>query len=685
MTDDPKPRATRADKLRDIHAEALESFDRAYAAVYDVRKQCREDRLFCDVAGAPWAGSLGEQFTNRLKFEVNKVSLGVQRIINEYRNNRVSIFFVPKDGAKSKLSDVCSGLLRADESNSTADEAYDNAFEEAVKGGIGAWRLRAEYEDEDDDDNDAQTVRLEPIFDADGCVYFDEDAKRQDKSDARECWVLTSTSKTRYTADWGDSPTSWPSGLPSTEFDWVSGDSIYLAEYYRLEEKKTRYSVYTSLVGEEQKVTDAEAKDEPELVDDLLARGYTLTASKREKTRQVRKYIMSGGRILEDCGVIAGKHIPIVPVYGRRSFIDGVEQCQGHVRNAKDPQRLANMLRSKLGEIAAQSSSEVPIFDPQQMTDPNVRQMWEDQPVANRPYLLAESMRGPDGMPIASGPIGYTKPPQVPPAMAALLQVSEVDLQEVLGNQQNAEEIQPNTSGKAVELVQQRLDMQTFIYISNFAKAMKRSAEIWLSMKADTVVEPGRVMKTLAEDGSASSVEMMRPVIGKDGAEEMENDLSQAHMDVTAEVGPSSSTKRSSVVRALTGLLSITRDPETAQVLEASVLQNIEGEGLSSLNEHYRKKMVRMGVTDPTDDDKDWLAAEQQNRPQDPNAEFLLASAMNEKAKTGKAIADTELSKAKAAETLAGIDIKAREHALKAAQAINDDMQRALQPMPGMM
>jgi hypothetical protein len=66
-----------------------------------------------------------------------------------------------------------------------ADEAYDNAFEEAVGGGIGAWRLRTVYEDDEDEDNDRQRIMFEPIFDADSSVFFDLNSKRQDKSDAQ--------------------------------------------------------------------------------------------------------------------------------------------------------------------------------------------------------------------------------------------------------------------------------------------------------------------------------------------------------------------------------------------------------------------------------------------------------------------------------------------------------------------
>lgn len=172
---------------------------------------------------------------------------------------------------------------------------------------------------------------------------------------------------------------------------------------------------------------------------------------KKIKKRQVHKYIMSGSKVLEDCGIIAGRCIPIIPMYGKRWFVDNVERCMGHVRLAKDPQRLKNMQLSKLGEYAAYSAIEKPIFTPEQIA--GHQQMWADDNIKNYPYLLVNQLTDPNGNPAAIGPQSYTKAPDIPPAMAALLQVTEQDMQDVLGNQQAGEQMQPNLSGKAVELI----------------------------------------------------------------------------------------------------------------------------------------------------------------------------------------------------------------------------------------
>jgi hypothetical protein len=186
-------RISKEQRLANLHAEALAEFDNIQSALRDERLQCLADRRFYSLAGSQWEGPLGEQFENKPRFEVNKVHLSVIRIINEYRNNRITVDFVSKDGDEyDKLADACDGLYRADEQDSVADEAYDNAFEEAVGGGFGAWRLRTVYEDDEDPDDDRQRIKIEPIYDADSSVFFDLEAKRQDKSDAKRCFVITS-------------------------------------------------------------------------------------------------------------------------------------------------------------------------------------------------------------------------------------------------------------------------------------------------------------------------------------------------------------------------------------------------------------------------------------------------------------------------------------------------------------
>ena len=675
-------------RLSNLHAEALRQFNDIQTALRDERLQCLQDRRFYSLCGAQWEGPLADQYENKPKFEVNKIMLSVIRIVNEYRNNRITVDYVSKDGTDNdKLAEVCDGLYRADEQASVADEAYDNAFEEAVGGGIGAWRLRTVYEDEEDPEDDRQRIRFEPIYDADSSVFFDLNAKRQDKSDAKYCFVVTSMTRESYKEIYNDDPTDWPKIIHQYEFDWSTPDIVFVAEYYKLEEKTETIRIFETIGGVEERYTAADFENDETLEETLIAIGTREVRQKRVKRMRVRKYIMSGGKVLEDAGYIAGKCIPIVVVYGKRWFVDNIERCMGHVRLAKDAQRLKNMQLSKLGEISALSSIEKPIMTPEQVAGHQV--MWAEDNLRDYPYLLINPITGPDGNTQAAGPMAYTKSAAIPPAMAALLQITETDMQDILGNQQGADKMVSGISGKAVEMIQSRVDMQTFIYMSNFAKGMKRCGEIWLSMARDIYTEDKRKMKTIASTGDAGMVELMQPTIDPEtGAIVMANDMSNATFDVVSQVGPSSSSKRAATVRALTGMMQITQDPETQQVLTAMAMMNMEGEGVSDANAYFRKKLLRMGVVEPTEDEAQELMAEMQGQPQDPNAMYLQAAAEEATAKAAKAradtvktVADAELSRAKTVETLANIDMDSQDHALNLAQEIGGIVQEQTQPV----
>jgi len=669
-------RISNSERMSNVHESALNQFDNIQTALRDERLQCLEDRRFYSIAGAQWEGPLWYQYENKPKFEVNKIALAVQRIFSEYRNNRITVNFVSKDGSKNTtLADICDKLYRADEQDSVAEEAYDNAFEEAVGGGFGAWRLRTIYEDDEDPENEKQRIRIEPIFDADSSVFFDLNAKRQDKSDARHCFVVSSMTREAYKQEWDDDPASWPKEIHQYEFDWSTPDVVFVAEYYAIEEVSEKVRIFEAIDGSEERYMQSEFDADPTLEETLMAVGTREVRSKRIKRKRIHKYIMSGGRVLEDAGYIAGKCIPIVPVYGKRWFIDNIERCMGHVRLAKDAQRLKNMQLSKLGEISALSSVEKPILTPEQVA--GHQQMWADDNLRNYPYLLINPITAADGSTQVGGPVAYTKSAAVPPALAGLLQITEQDIRDVLGNQEQGDKIVSNISGTAVEMVQQRLDMQTFIYMSNMAKAIRRCGEIWLSMAKDVYVEPRRKMKGMGMQGEVTTVELMKPTITEEGALEYEGDLSKAHLDVNVDVGPSFRSQREAIVRSLTNMIAITQDPQTQSVLQAMAIMNMEGEGLADAREFFRKKLVELGVVNPNEEDLKRMQQAMENAQPDPNAVFIEAAAQKATAEAARAqadavrtMADTELIKAKTVETLEKTGLAVQDQALKVAQTI---------------
>ncbi|HET8744304.1 MAG TPA: portal protein [Ramlibacter sp.] len=667
--------AARDARLEKVHERALERFDRAYEAQREIRLQCTQDRRFVFVPGAQYDGDLGDQFENRPKFEINKVHQAVARTFSEYRNNRITVDFRPADEETSdETADFLDGLYRGDERDSGGQEAYDTAFDEGVAGGMGAWRLKSCYEDEEDEDDERQRIQLVPIPDADQSVFFDADAKRYDKADAKCAWVITGLTDDAYEAECGEEGAaaverdaymervgqrektkiaSFDRVTRTGIFDWFQPDLTYIAEYYEVEMVGRTVYTYTSPTGEEQKLrldkgADTEAKEAFEQQRrDLEAQGFELTRTKKTQTRKVHKYIIDGNRVLEDCGYIAGRHIPIVPFYGKRQIVDGIEHISGKTRRAIDAQRLYNMLVSMLAEIAADSNKEKPILTPQQIA--GHEQMWARDNVDRYAYLLVNAVIGVDGNPILPAGIPYTKTPALPPALVGLIQLVGADLKELQGADGEQQEVVSNISAKAVELIQNRLDMQDFIYIDNFKQSMRRSGEIWLSMARELYDEDDRPMPVVNMDGT-DEIKRLRQASVVDEKTVYSNDPGAGKFRVTADVGPSFTTRRDGTVRAVTGMLQFVQDPADQAVLTAAAMKNLEGEGLEPVKKHFRQKMLALGLEKPTDEEKAEIDAAKQNQQPDAQQQFLLAEAQKSLALADKARADTAAALAKVKE-----------------------------------
>lgn len=667
------PRMTKAARLAKVHSTALAQFDESFEASRIDRELALESRRFVNVRGAQWDWDIDRQFQQRMRLEVDHISGALTRIKNEYRKSRIEAKFLPADGSNADaLADACASRFRADTWDARGREARTMAFDSAVEGGIGGVRLRAELETDE-----AQRICLEPINDAESSLFFDANSKLKDKSDADHAFLITPWSRRAFVEEYGEDAASWPEGLAGTyKFNWFGSgaDLVYVCEYFVKEDRIDTYRRFEGFNGEVKELLDEDATDEA--VADLLAMGFTEIESREEEVDQVRKYILNGAKVLKDGEILPGTEIPLVPQYGHRTVIGGVERFRGHVLKSIDPQIIYNLQVSKIAETAASSGIEKPIFIDEQV-NPYVVE-WNNDHIDNNAFLRIAKLTDGQGNETAAGPVGFTKSPDIAPAVAALVSLTKQDITDQMGNPQNGEMVQPDVSGVAMDLVQGRIDMQSFGYMDNAADTERRIAEIWQGMAADIYVEKGRKLKILSPDGARGTIELGKMILDtKTGQTVPEVDFARASFDIEVDVGPTSASRRSAVVRTISGLMGVTSDPEAQTVLLHTALMNLEGEGIAAVREWSRSKLVAMGVEKPTKEELADLQAAQQPPAPDPQVVLAEAMAAEANAKATKAQADTMLSvarteesKAKAAETLAGIPISQQESALKTAQAI---------------
>lgn len=639
-------------RLREVHARALRRFDAASQGQMEIRAHSLLCRRFISIPGAMWEGPWGEQFENSIKVEIDKLSKGVDKIVQDYRENRIVPDFRPAGNeADQDTADTLDGIHRADSYHFNAQQARDNAFEEAAAGGFGAYRLCNDYSDPYDKDSDEQ--RINPgliIVDADQRVFFDPNSKLYDKSDARFAFVLTADSRESFEEDWPGAAVDWPENKLVANYDWFTPEVVIKAEYYQVEEKDEKLLIFShALTGEEQRIW-AEDLDEEEIAE-LEIQGWRRSEKKRKRKR-VRKYVMSGAEVLEDCGHIAGSEIPIVPVYGKRWFVENQERFRGHVSKLMDAQRIYNGRVSKLAEIDALAPREKPIFGASQMP-PNLAAQWSRQEQERHPYALVEPLIDPvTGQIISAGPIGKVEPPQLQPVTAALLQIAGNDL--ASESEDGADEVVANTSAEAMDIAATRIDAKSSIYLDNMRQSVKREGEIYLSMAADCYWEPGRKVETMSEDGDDGEATLHESYTDHGGVFKIRNDFTRGRYKVIADVTEATATRRDKTVKQMLGLAQVAiqaQDIEGAQAALMTATLNMDGEGLTDFQRWQRKRALSLGLVEPNEEELAQMqaAAEAEGQqPPDPalilaeaQGNALIASAAKDAAMAGKIAAET--------------------------------------------
>lgn len=644
----------------DVLDRALLQFNDITSAQLGDRALSLEDRRFVFIEGAQWEGDWGVQFENSIRVQINKTQRGHDKIINDYRANRFTVNFRPiGDDGDDETAELLNGLIYADIYRSKGQQALDNAFSEGAAGGMGAFRLCNEYEDESDPDNDHQRIAIKQIVDADQRVYFDLDAKLYDKSDARFAYVMNSMTPAAFQKEYGkDRMTSWPENrLRANWFDWFRPDVVFVAEYYEIEHVTRALNIYSrDLTGEEERWFAEDMADGQD--EDLIKRGFKKRVRKIKRKR-VHKWILSGAEVLEDCGFIAGECIPVIPFYGKRVFIDNIERFKGHVRDAKDPARVYNSQMSKLVETSSLAPREVPIFAPEQME--GLQEHWKNMNIERHPYALAHPLvDAQSGALIQTGPTAYLKPPDVAPVTAALIQQTAGDIAEITYGDDSSMEIKSNVSGEAMDIAASRVDAKSYIYMDNFKQTIQRFGEVYYSMAKEVYVEEGRKVQTMDEEGATATATLSElstnpttQVTAK------RNDLSVGKFNVIADVTEATATRRDKTVRTMMTLSTAAvacQDVATAQAALYVAIDNMDGEGLDNFQEFIHKKSVSIGLDEPTPEEAQ--AAAQQEQQPDPQALALLGQAKALNAQAGKLDADTKLSEAKVVQTLADATLK---------------------------
>lgn len=610
--------ADKDEKLQTI----LTKFDRDWTASDEARTEATNDLFFSRVS--QWDDWLSDYTTLQYRGQFDVVRPVVRKLVAEMRQNPIDVMFKPKDGASPDAADILMGMYRTDMRHNTAKISVNVAVREQIEAGIGAWRLVTEYEDQDPTSNN-QIIRRVPIHEACSHVVWDANSKQMDKSDAKHCTLISALSKDgwsdfaeEYGLDEDDMP-DFQSPSSNWIFPWTTSNVYYIAEYYEVEEKKELVFIYQDpMTGEP---VSYFKRDIADVIDELSDKGMVKIGERKVRRRRVYKTLLTQSAILKDRELIAGEHIPIVPVFGEWSFAGDKEVYEGVVRLTKDGQRLRNMIMSFNADTVARTPKKKPFFNPEQIA--GYEHMYsgnDDYPY----YLLNRTDENSNDLPPA--PIAYMENPEVPQANAYMLEAATNAVREVADNGVDAAAAGGQVAFDTVNQLNMRSDLETYVFMDNLATAMRRDGEIYSSIVNDIYDVPRTVSMTL-EDGSEKEVQLMTQVIDfQSGNSVTLNDV-RGRYETYTDIGPSFQSMKQQNRSEIADLLTkVQQGTPEYQMLLLQYFTLLDGKGVEMMREYANRQLVTMGLKKPeTPEEQQWLAEAQQSQQSTPDAAMVQA------------------------------------------------------------
>lgn len=509
---------------------------------------------------------------------VDKTNQYLNQVINDYRQNKPAIKVRPiDDKGDPEVAEVFQGIIRHIEDMSGADLAYETAYEAAVDGGFGYFRVLTEYCDEMSFDQDIRIKRIKNRFQ----VVLDPDIQEPDGSDAKWGMILEKVQREDFKRDYPNADEMDFASDGKVFTQWVFKDYVIVAEYFRIEPRKATICLYSDGNSYEKGKAPLEA-------------GYpVLKAGKpveRETTINAVKWSKMTAKEEIDKRDWPGKFIPIAKVVGTELDIEGETHTSGLLKGAMEPQKIHNYAASsfietvQLAPRAQWVAAEAQIEGYEELYRTANRRAITVLPY--KPVLLDGNVQVP--------PPQRINPAGIPVGWMQAMQNTEHDIQSSMGMYSETVLGTGNAnSGKQEALQQRRGDTATFHYSDNASRAIRYCGRILIDL-IPKIYDTERVARILGEDGTAdhASLNPEQPVAVQEikdeaGAIKKIYNLGVGKYDVTVTTGPSFTTKRQEAVEWQTQV--ITAQPELMKVGGDILFRNMDAPGADEWAKRLKK------------------------------------------------------------------------------------------------
>lgn len=581
-------------KDKDIISVAKSRFTMAVSAYSESREDELDDLRF--YAGSPdnqwqWPADVlatrgsvqGQTINARPCLTINKLPQHVRQVTNDQRQNRPSGKVIPVDDkADVEVAEIFDGLVRHIEYISDADVAYDTACENQVAYGEGYIRLLTEYCDDDTFNQDIKIGRIRNSF----SVYMDPTIQDPCGSDAQWCFITEDLTKEEYERQFPDAqPISsmMQQGVgDSSTSQWISENTVRIAEYFYIEHEKATLHLYYGNV--------TTMKGSPEDLE-MAATGMKPIRTRVVDIKKVKWCKINGFEVLESQDW-AGSSIPVVRVVGNEFEVDGRIYVSGIVRNAKDAQRMYNYWTSQEAEMLALAPKAPFIGYGGQFE--GYEQQWKTANTTNWPYLEVN----PDVTDGAGGvlPLPQRAPPPLP--QTGLIQAKMGASDDIKGTTGQYDSSLGQTSnersGKAILARERQADVGTYHYVDNLARAVRYITRQIVDL-VPKIYDTERIARIIQIDGETSTIKVnpnqpmpVNKIMDQQGIvlEKIYN-LGVGKYDVCVTTGPSYMTKRQEALEAMAQLLQ--GNPQLWSVAGDLFIKNMDWPGAQEMSKRFAK------------------------------------------------------------------------------------------------
>lgn len=481
--------------------------------------------------------------TKRPALTIDQLGQFIHQVANDIRMNTPTINVIPSDGESSEeTAEVFKGLIREIEYSSNADDVYDTASLYSIKCGIGFMRVDHEYEEEGFN----QVLRIKRMVNP-LAVWLDSDSIECDGRDSKHATVLERITVSRFKELYPDfEPSCFESDNKALQLS--DEQEITIAEHFYIDEK----------------------------AEEVTSKDGSQTRTIMRKT--VKRCKLSGKDVLEET-IFPGKYVPIIPVYGEESWVEGKRYLFSLIRKSKQAQKMFNYWKSLETELLMKAPQAPVMAAEGQLND-----YAEDWKNPNKAMVLQYKAKDLAGN--AVGPPQRLEPPTIPVGVVNASRSCVDDIKATMGIYNAGLGAMDNAiSGVAIQGRKTEGDVATYHFADNLVRSITQVGRVLVGA-IPVIYDTARVIQIIGAEEETKPV----GINGMVAEEQPETiDLTRGKYDVRVVTGASFTTKRQEAAQFLSQL--VQTNPDFIKIMGDILFKNMDFAGAPAMAERIKRIM----------------------------------------------------------------------------------------------